>query len=66
MGQQGLVLSYTPDKIPSLKEVGTENQGRNLEAGTTTEDTEELCFLACSPWLTHYFFLYNPAPFAKG
>jgi hypothetical protein len=27
------------------------SQGRNLEAGTEAEAMEELCLLACSPWL---------------
>lgn len=34
--------------IPSPREVGPASQGRNLEAGSEAEATEECCWLACS------------------
>ena len=55
-----------PQYSPSLSEVKAGTQGRNLEAETEAETTEEHCLVACFFWLAHPAFLYNSGPPALG
>ena len=56
-GKKRFISSYDS---PSLREVGTRTQRRNLEAGTEAEAMEECCLLACSSCPVQFVFLCTP------
>jgi hypothetical protein len=40
-------------------------QDRNLKAEADAEAMEAYCFLACSSYLSHSAFIFNPGPSAQ-